>query len=85
MSGYRKVGLSLTSGQVQRLDDIKADWDDREVTSVSRSEVARDALELGLAVLETTDDKPAFRRLHMREQRGVVVQALESEFRSDRW
>jgi hypothetical protein len=73
---YRKVGLSLTPSQVQRLDDIKANWDDREVQSVSRSAVAREALELGIAALDIIDEEPALRRLHSRERRSYVRQCI---------
>lgn len=79
MSEYRKTGLSLTPGQVQRLDDMAANWDDREVQSVSRSAVAREAIELGLAALTVMDDEPELRRLHVRERRALVRQALLDE------
>jgi hypothetical protein len=80
---YEKVGLSLTSSQVQRLDDIKANWDDREVQSVSRSAVARETLELGIAALEIIDEEPALRRLHSRERASWVRQCLLDDLREE--
>jgi len=76
---YRKVGLSLEPSQVNQLDDIVSRWDDREVQSISRSAVAREALALGLAALEVMDDRPEIRRLHQRDRSALVRQAILDE------
>jgi len=78
---YRKVGLSLTPGQVERLNDLRDEWDEREVSSVSRSAVAREALQLGLAALEICDEEPALRRMHSRERASWVRQCLLDDLR----
>lgn len=76
---YRKVGMSLPDAQVQRLDDLAANWDEREVGTVSRSQVAREALALGLEAMDLIDDRPELRRLSTRDRRAVVRQAILDE------
>jgi len=80
---FRKVGLSLPAHQVEQLDELAAEWDEREAGRVSRSEVAREALALGLDALELVDDDPSLRRLSTRDRRALVRQAILDELREE--
>jgi len=65
------------------LDATKRRREEQRLESVSRSEVAREALLVGLAAMELIDDEPALRTMHPRERRSLVRQALQAELRSD--
>lgn len=65
------------------LDAMKRRREEQRLESVSRSEIAREAMTVGLAAMELIDDEPALRAMHPRERRALVRQALQSEFRDD--
>jgi hypothetical protein len=65
------------------LDEMKRRREEQRLESVSRSEVAREALLVGLAAMELIDDEPALRAMHPRERRSLVRQALQSELHDD--
>lgn len=69
------VGFSIPQDLLDDLDDTTAKWDDREAGTVHRSDVAREALTLGLVALEQLDT-PEYRRLHTNERQAIVRQAI---------
>lgn len=75
VSDFDTVGFSLPSELVDSLDDKKRDWDEQEVGSISRSEVARESLAVGLAALDAMDDH-LDHPLTTRDRRMLVRQAV---------
>lgn len=76
----RSVGFTLTDDLIEELDEHRARRNEMRTENVSRSAIAREALHLGLAVLDQLGDDARFTRLHTREKRAVVRQAiLDSE------
>jgi len=65
------------------LDATKRRREEQRLESVSRSEVAREALLVGLAAMDLLDEEPALRGMHPRERRSLVRQALQSELHDD--
>ena len=65
------------------LDETKRRREEQRLESVSRSEVAREALWIGLAAMERIDEEPALRSMHVRDRRALVRQALQAELRRD--
>lgn len=76
MPDRRNVGFTLTEDIIKELDEHVDRKNEVAVEHVSRSAVAREALLLGLEALDKLDDDPRFRRLHPKEKRSVVRQAL---------
>jgi len=81
MSRYVSAGLSLDKRTWDRLDQLAEEWDDNRAAVVGRSEVARDALPLGLTAIELLDSY-ARRELSRREREGRLRQAIH-DFESD--
>jgi len=75
MSRYVSAGLSLSQRTWDRLDELTERWDDRESGVVKRSQVAREALPVGLDCIELTDSYSS-RPLTRREREGRVRQAI---------
>jgi len=65
------------------LDATKRRREEQRLESVSRSEVCREAMLIGLAAMEILDEEPALRGMHPRERRSLVRQALQAELRRD--
>ena len=65
------------------LDETKRRREEQRLESVSRSEVAREAMLIGLAAMDLLDEEPALRGMHPRERRSLVRQALQSELHDD--
>lgn len=70
------VGFTLDPKLLDELDAYVAQRNEDSIESVSRSQVAREALPLGLEVLDLMDENPHFQRLHTREKRSIVRQAI---------
>jgi len=75
MSRYVSAGLSLSERTWDRLEEIADRWDGREAGVVGRSQVAREAIPVGLDVIEVTESYSS-RPLTRRERQGRVRQAL---------
>lgn len=75
------VGISLPDETVEELDEMTAEWDDRESRTIKRSEVAREALAVGLVALEELDDEnPA---MTTRQRKAIVRQSVLDHFEPD--
>jgi len=72
------TGFSVPEELVERLDKIKRDWDEREVSSVSRSDVGRETLVLGATALEVLDEYD--RNMDTRAREAIVRQAIHDHF-----
>jgi len=81
MSRYVSAGLSLSERTWDRLDEMADRWDGRESGVVGRSQVAREAIPVGLDAIKLTDSYSS-RPLTRRERQGRVRQALH-DFESD--
>jgi len=75
MSQYVSAGLSLSQRTWDRLDEMAERWDDQESGVVGRSQVAREALPVGLDCIELTDSYSS-RPLTRRERQGLIRQAI---------
>ncbi len=75
MSRYVSAGLSLSERTWDRLDEMADRWDGRESGVVGRSQVAREAIPVGLDAIKLTDSYSS-RPLTRRERQGRVRQAL---------
>lgn len=75
MSRYVSAGLSLSDRTWARLDEVADRWDDDESGVVGRSQVAREALPIGLDCIELTDSYSG-RPLTRRERQGRIRQAI---------
>lgn len=83
MTDLQTVGFSIPSETVDRLDEIKRDWDARESRNISRSDVARRVLPPGLELFDqfiAEHDDEAF-RMTDREMRTITRQSLLDFFR----
>jgi hypothetical protein len=78
-----RFGVVTSRRLRDELDATKRRREERRLESVSRSEVAREAMLVGLAAMALLDEEPALRGMHPRERRSLVRQALQSELRSD--
>lgn len=76
----RKVGFSIPQDELDEMDDIKRRWDRLESRTISRSEVAREALNIGVEALEMIDEE-FDRGLTTHDRRALVRQALLDHFR----
>lgn len=76
MSEYVRTGLSLDQRTVDRLDEIAAIRDKRVAHVVSRSEIARDVLPVGLTAFEYISDAIAETPNH-HVMSTIVRQALQ--------
>jgi len=81
MSQYVSAGLSLSERTWNRLDEMADRWDDRESGVVGRSQVAREAIPVGLDAIKLTDSYSS-RPLTRRERQGRVRQAIH-DFEAD--
>lgn len=59
-----------------KVDDLGAQRKRLGLGRTNRSAVAADALDLGVAALETLEDEPATRRIAPQEQKAIVREAL---------
>ena len=78
-----RVGIVMPRRLREQLDELKRQREQDRLESVSRSEVAREALWIGLAAMERIDEEPALRSMHVRDRRALVRQALQSELHDD--
>jgi len=78
MADLRKVGLSLDSRTVDRLDDRADSLDARVARTATRSEIARRVIPLGLTAVEAFDSRQDSHRLDRREQEALLRQAVGS-------
>jgi hypothetical protein len=78
-----RFGVVTSRRLRDELDEMKRRREERRVESVSRSEVAREAMLVGLAAMELIDEEPALRGMHPRDRRALVRQALQAELRRD--
>lgn len=75
------VGIPLPDDMLEQLDEKKRDWDRREASAVSRSEVAREALAIGIAALDELDKQN--RHLSTRERRAITRQGIIDHFEAE--
>jgi len=78
-----RFGVVTSRRLRDELDATKRRREEQRLESVSRSEVCREALLVGLAAMEELDDEPALRAMHPRERRALVRQALQAELGRD--
>lgn len=78
MPNRRNVGLSLDERIVDRLDDRADSLDEQVARRVTRSEVAREVIPIGLDAVDVLDQRRDAGRLSLNEQRAMVRQALHS-------
>jgi hypothetical protein len=78
-----RFGIVTSRRLRDELDATKRRREEQRLESVSRSEIAREAMIVGLAALEELDDEPALRGMHPRERRTLVRQALQAELGRD--
>jgi hypothetical protein len=78
-----RFGVVTSRRLRDELDATKRRREEQRLESVSRSEVCREALLVGLAAMEELDDEPALRAMHPRERRALVRQALQAELERD--
>ena len=78
-----RVGIVMPRRLRDDLDELKRRREQEQLETVSRSEVAREALWIGLAAMERIDEEPALRSMHVRDRRALVRQALRAELRPD--
>ena len=78
-----RVGIVMPRRLREQLDELKRRREQEQLETVSRSEVAREALWIGLAAMERIDEEPALRSMHVRDRRALVRQALQSELHDD--
>jgi len=78
-----RFGIVTSRRLRDELDETKRRREERRVESVSRSEVAREAMLIGLAAMDLIDEEPALRGMHPRDRRALVRQALQAELRRD--
>lgn len=77
------VGLNVSTNDRDKLDEFKREWDQLESRNISRSDVAREVLPLGLVAWEAfmnEFDTEAY-RIPTRERNAMVRQALYDFFR----
>jgi len=79
----RKVGFAIPQDTLDELDDVKRRWDRHEARTISRSEIAREALAVGVDALEMLDDEYS-RGLTTHARRATVRQALIDHFERER-
>lgn len=72
------IGFSIPANLRDRLDEMKREWDEREARSVSRSDVAREALAVGTIALDELEDHDD--NLDTRAREAVVRQAIQDHF-----
>jgi len=77
------VGLNLDDGLLEDLDELKREWDARETRTVSRSDVANEAVNIGLAVLEQLDERQP--NLTSRQRRMIARQAILDHLRDEEY
>lgn len=82
-SAYERVGFSLDPETLDALDDLKREWDSREARHVSRSEVAREALALGVLALEAIDKEYDRLSWSTRDRQAIVREGLQQYFEAD--
>jgi len=78
-----RFGVVTSRRLRDELDATKRRREEQRLETVSRSEVCREAMLIGLAAMELLDEEPALRGMHPRDRRALVRQALQSEIRSD--
>jgi hypothetical protein len=78
-----RFGIVTSRRLRDELDATKRRREEQRLESVSRSEIAREAMIVGLAAMELIDDEPALRGMHPRERRTLVRQALQAELGRD--
>jgi hypothetical protein len=78
-----RFGVVTSRRLRDELDETKRRREEQRLESVSRSEVAREAMLVGLAAMELIDEEPALRGMHPRDRRALVRQALQTELRRD--
>jgi len=78
-----RFGIVTTRRLRDELDATKRRREEQRLETVSRSEVCREAMLIGLAAMELLDGEPALRGMHPRERRSLVRQALQAELQRD--
>jgi len=78
-----RFGVVTTRRLRDELDATKRRREEQRLETVSRSEVCREAMLIGLAAMEILGEEPALRGMHPRERRSLVRQALQAELRRD--
>lgn len=82
MPDMTTVGFNVPEELVDELDVIKRQWDAAEAHTVSRSEVAREALSVGLEALQLLDEEYD-RPFTTRDRRAIVREGLKAYFEAD--
>ena len=70
-----RTGVSLEERTVDQLDELADEWNERRSNKVTRSEMARETLPLGIAALQLIDSYQS-RRMDRRERTALLRQAL---------
>jgi len=78
MPDRRNVGLSLDERIIERMDDRADTLDERVARRVTRSEIAREVIPIGLDAVDVLDQRRDAGRLSLNEERAMVRQALHS-------
>jgi hypothetical protein len=81
MSDREPMTANLDTDLIDRLDERKRTRDARDSMTVSRSDVANEAIALGLIAAELIDDNRP--EMHVRERRHLLRQALLDHFRGE--
>lgn len=77
-------GISgVSEPDFETLEELKREWDAAESGSVSRADVAREALALGLVALEMDEFKPAGGQYATQERKAILRQALRDHFAAE--
>lgn len=76
----RSFGVTTDEDLVDELDDLKREWDRHEAGTIHRTDVAREALAIGVEVLQHDEFKPAGGQYASQERRAIVRQALMDHF-----
>lgn len=79
MTEKRSIGVYLDEATIDELDEIKRQRDQLQRDSASRTAVAADAIELGLACLAVLDDEDPHKPIQ--PQKHIVRQALLDFYR----
>lgn len=75
----RPMTFNLDEDVSEKIDELKHKRDSRQTSSVSRSDIANDALELGLVALELMDERAPEK--HPVERRHMLQSAVLELFR----
>ena len=78
-----KTGVNLPRRTVDRMDERKRHWDRLEARNISRSDVAREVIPLGLTALELIEEEYG-RGLTTKDRESLLRQALHEYIERDR-